>query len=235
MKSFKQFITENTTPVTGIHYSNVSGLSYLSGDKSGTGIKGAEQDRLSTTKDDRIKKRVYFYPKPAEGLPRPESGLGVHFYEAKLHNMYDTTKESDKSVVVTEHAKKRVNAGEHPSNAFESAVLDSGFHGYHAHNMSVVLGRSVPVTYKGTSVGHKFTEPSKPADKKYSVFNSDADKEGYHQSSLLSGEQSMYFQKNKDKFKSVAPSVGMQYGRLRVHKDDLDKLRGELKNHSQSF
>jgi len=52
-----------------IHYGNRPGLSYLTGSSSGTGIKGAEQERLNKPgTDPRIKRRVYFYL-PTEGGP----------------------------------------------------------------------------------------------------------------------------------------------------------------------
>lgn len=233
MKSFKQLredVSKDLEPdYTGIHYSHKSGLSHLSGDMSGTGIRGAEQNRLDLTKDKRIKKRVYFYPKKSDTtLPRPEGGLGVHVYEAKLNNMYHphTIDENSKKVIAA--TEKYKNEGEHPSNAFERAVLDSGYHGYHTPTMSVVLNRSVPVKYKGTSIGKTFHEHTKGSPEVKSVFDAQPNRQGEHESPMLTPEQSMFYQKHKDRLKTAAPSTRMEYGRIVVHKDDKDKLKNEL-------
>ena len=66
MKTFKTYLyekeNEDSHPTIYTHYSHASDLNHLSGNMSGTGIKGAEQERLKGTTDSRIKSRVYFYP-----------------------------------------------------------------------------------------------------------------------------------------------------------------------------
>lgn len=233
MRTFKQYLSEKEeNSVIGIHYAKNPNLNTLYGHMSGTGIKGAEQDRLSHTKDSRIKKRVYFYPSQGENLPQPEQGLGNHAYEAKLTNMLDASKNSPEVAKVTAKAKEYTAKGEHPSNAFESALLDLGHHGYHTQNMSVVLNKDVPVKYIGTTAGRKLVVPkTDTTPSKHSVFDVAPNKSGEHESSILKPEQISFFQKNKDSLKAAAPSVKMQYGRLSVHKDHIDDLKRELDKH----
>lgn len=238
MKSFREYIIEKEEmeqpTVTGIHYSHKPDLTTLSGSMSGTGIKGAEQERLRQTKDERIKKRVYFYPHTGgeSSLPRPEEGLGIHTYQAELKNMFDARKHSKETNKIHETAKKYEAEGEHPSNAFERAVLDHGYKGYHTGNMSVALGGNVPVKYTGTRIGKSFYDTKQDTSApKHSVFDSAASKEGIHTSSMLSQPQTMFFLKNKSKLQEKVPSLKMQYGRLTVHKDHLNDLTDVLKEH----
>jgi hypothetical protein len=134
--------------ITGIHYGQKAGLSQLRGSAFGTGIKGAEQERLSGSNvDPRIKRRVYFYVATNDAiLPQPEVGLGTHVYRATLSNMYDASTAStlDKQRI----ADLRTDTS---ANAFESAVLDAGYQGYvnRDNNIAVVLNANVPVAYEG--------------------------------------------------------------------------------------
>lgn len=140
--------------VQGIHYSHHPHLESLSGDKFGTGIKGAEHERLSQAKDKRIKDRIYFYNKTKEENPHPESGLGPHVYHTELHKIYDGSKANDTEKANINLYKSIHSENEHnSSNAFESAVIDSGYHGYTNGHMTVVLNHpKVDVKYQG----HRF-------------------------------------------------------------------------------
>lgn len=162
MLKFNQFLHEKESPenntkgttVQGIHYSHTSGLHELHGSRFGTGIKGAEQRRLNEPgTDTRIKSRVYFYNKAAhEKLPKiHEGGLGQHAHSATLTKIYDPEKASpEHRAEVNHHAQKYKDEGHHPSNAFESGVVDSGYHGYTNGQMTVVLNHPrVPVKYEG--------------------------------------------------------------------------------------
>lgn len=238
MKTFKEFLLERDEPIVndsmGIHYSHKPELTNLRATMSGSGIKGAEQERLRSAKDDRIKKRVYFYPHLGshDTLPRPEEGLGIHAYEAKLPNMFDARTHSKETNKISTKAKEYEAKGEHPSNAFESAVLDHGYHGYHTPNMSVVLNKDVPAKYIGSRIGKKFVDIKQDTTPtKHSVFESMPSKTGEHISSMLSNEQSMFFLKHKKDLQAAAPSLKQQYGRLNIHKDDLPKLQQELEKH----
>lgn len=162
MQSFKYFLAEREeaqaqkgVEVHGIHYSNRPNLSALDGRFSGSGIKGAEQKRLGERgADPRIKKRVYFYNKEATHKPVPnvhEQGLGQHTYSAHLGRIYDPEKATpEQRSEINTHREKHIYNGAEHSNAFESAVLDSGYHGYTNRGMTVVMNHhEVPVKYHG--------------------------------------------------------------------------------------
>jgi len=126
--------------VGAVHYGKQAGLSMLSGTSSGTGIKGAEQQRLAQPNvDPRIKRRVYFYLPMAGGIPQAEIGLGTNVYTANLSNLYDPS--SGVLKVPSE------------PNAFESFILDSGYRGYinREQGTAVVLNSDVPVKAIGKS------------------------------------------------------------------------------------
>lgn len=242
MKTFKEFINEQEEPVQqqhiGIHYSHNANLKSLSGSSSGTGIKGAEQERLKDAKDDRIKKRSYFYNHTGsdDTLPRPEEGLGIHTYKAKLNNVLDASKHSDALKNVHELAKVRIDKGEHKQNAFESALLDAGHHGYKTDNLTVMLNRNTPVDYMGSRVGKKFVDNKiDTTPKKFSVFDSMPSKDNIHTSSALSNDQAMYYLKNKNELKERVPSLQMQFGRLQVHKDHIDDFKKALSDKQHPF
>lgn len=156
MITFLDFILEDAAPkgvtVHGVHYSHQANLTHLDPAKSGTGIKGAEQKRLPDSEDDRIKHRAYFYNKTGEDFPKPEAGLGTHIHTAHLDKIYDPSKASDsEKAEVALHKQKHMGGWNHPSNAFESGVLDAGYRGYTNAGMTVVMGKDkVPVSYHGS-------------------------------------------------------------------------------------
>ena len=232
MRTFLQYLAEKEEP-TFVHYSHKPDIKSLSGGMSGSGIKGAEEERLKSTKDSRIKKRVYFYPSVAGGLPRPESGLGSHVYHAKLSNMHDATTHSEASNKIAKTAQEYVAKGEHPDNAYEIAVVHHGFKGYSTPNMSVVLNHDVPVKYVGSSVGKHFVDHKfDTKEKTKSVFDGIPNKDGEHSSSMLTNTQTSFWLKHKESLKSAAPSIAMKYGRLSIHKDHLESLKKELTKHT---
>lgn len=216
-----------------IHYSHAKNQSRLIGRSSGTGIKGAEQERLKLTKDSRIRNRVYFYPPVAGGYPQPEPGLGPHMYQTKLHNMHDATKQNEATLRIASKQKEHIAAGEHPLNAYERAVVDSGFHGYHTADMSVVLNHDVNVKYIGHRDGKNLVNiPMDTKEKVKSIMTSFPSSEGEHSSSNLTPDQSMYFLNHKASIKSAAPSAKLQYGKLYVHKNDIENFKNHMeKNH----
>jgi hypothetical protein len=109
----------------GVHYSNAE-REYLSGSKSGTGIRGAEEKRLKDTKDLRIKKRVYFYiPKTqTEAYPNKEAGLGAFKHFQSFDNILGPGKEMAR--LYNESGAKEDN----DFNLFESAIVNAGYDGY---------------------------------------------------------------------------------------------------------
>lgn len=122
------------SPEVGIHFSRQV-RDTLDGSKYGTGLKGAEAQRLSDATDPRIKERVYAYIDEGTGV-RPEAGVGGYAHEVKLPKLYD--------------ARADVNGIWNASdlNGSESRVLDAGFDGYFVkqhptgQGIAVVLGKA---------------------------------------------------------------------------------------------
>lgn len=145
--------TDPGVSVHGIHYSHEQGLHELHGNMFGRGIKGSEVDRVAQSHDHRIKSRVYFYNKPDGGhLPHAESGLGPHVHSATLHGIFNpnNAKQEDRDRISGHKQKYLAHPNANASNAFESALVDSGFRGYTNGKMTVVLNHnSVPVKYEG--------------------------------------------------------------------------------------
>jgi hypothetical protein len=133
---------EGAVSVVGRHYSTQQRQT-LSSSFYGQGLKGAERTRLDDSTDPRIRQRIYFYVDQGSGI-RPEAGVGGQAHEVRLNNIYDPK---------TRLIEPKANA-----NAFESAVLNSGFDGYLApfgNNQAavVLLGpkhKAVPVRALGT-------------------------------------------------------------------------------------
>lgn len=87
----KKYISPNSPEsITGYHWSNIPDLTMTDPAKYGTGIKGAEANRLNMA--DALRNRTYFYTNPQS----KEAGLGVNQYQAELPNMYNTAQDPDK-------------------------------------------------------------------------------------------------------------------------------------------
>lgn len=125
--------------ITGIHYSKGQRTS-LSGAYYGSGLKGAEAERLASAEDSRIKKRVYFYTDEGKGVI-PEAGVGAFAHEAKLDNLYDATTGKIKGSSL---------------NDFESKVLDAGYDGYVIGVGNQLTGQKVAVVMGDATVDTKY-------------------------------------------------------------------------------
>ena len=229
MRTFKEYLNEENEPKTvGIHYSNTSHLEELHGSRYGTGIKGAESKRLEFSSDPRIKKRVYFYPKPSTRLPQAESGLGSHVYNAELSNIHDATKPSEAAKRIDAITKHRVEQhGEDRGNAYESAVLDAGFDGYKTGNMVVVMNKNVPVKYMGTLSSGNLIEPKTKEAEPRIEFN-DTAWFGRHATKRLTEPQKAWFKQHRDELKKVAPSINDISNTLEVDAEHLPAARKYL-------
>jgi hypothetical protein len=145
---------EGAVSVVAQHFSTQPRTS-LNGAYYGTGLKGAERDRLDGSPDPRLKNRVYFYVDQGAGV-RPEAGVGGVAHEAKLNNIYDP--------------ETKLIPPKGSFNAFESAVINAGFDGYLApfgNNQSavVLLGprhSAVPVRSLGSLAGAPAPTPAEP-------------------------------------------------------------------------
>lgn len=201
----------------GIHYGNTPNLKSLSGDKWGSGAKGAEKERVLNSSDKRLRKRIYFYlQQNPNSLPKPETEvIGSEVYRARLDNIYDATNDPEGII------KNRK-----PNTDLETAILDAGYDGYlnrdFLNGAIVVLGKdSIDVDYLGTrhdaqkkigpigEVGReaKNSEPEKP---NITSFRKTSD--GF-ESGLLSGDQSLFLIMNKKEMAEKFPSYDMRSGR----------------------
>jgi len=227
MKTLQEFLSESASDeFVGIHYSHVPNLSKLHGSMSGTGIRGAEQERLQQTTDPRIKKRVYFYHKPATGgFPKPEVGLGSHAYEMRSNAMYDASKPNPYTVSIRNAAEKYTASGEHPANAFERAVVDHGFIGYHTAMMGVVLNHDPKVSYVGNRVATKSSNVTSPTSKERSISDAPANKAGEHESDLLTAQHYAHIRQHKSEIESIAPSFRMEFSRAVVKTQHVEALK----------
>ena len=133
---------KNALAFDGIHYGR-SKTPVLMGSMSGSGLKGAEKDRLAGSSDGRIKKRAYFYIERPDGLmPMVESGVGNQVHTQSLNNILGPGAEM-----------RRISAASKGDfNKFESGVVDAGYDGYASPDMGmmVILNHDVPTTYQGT-------------------------------------------------------------------------------------
>lgn len=131
-------VQPESVSAVGIHYSREP-RGRLDSSYFGTGIQGAEVERVASAKDARIKQRIYFYVNGGRGI-KPEEGVGSHTHQAQLDNLYDGDNDPlDLRVTNT-------------FSGFESAVLDKGFDGYltHERGIAVLLGqRNIVVEYIG--------------------------------------------------------------------------------------
>jgi len=77
-----------------VHYGKQR-VDSLAGSMYGTGIKGAEAQRLSESTDPRIRERAYFYIPYSNGrMPMPEAGLGNEVHIQRLNNLLGPSPEA---------------------------------------------------------------------------------------------------------------------------------------------
>jgi hypothetical protein len=102
--------------LTGYHFSQQP-RKVLSSATHGAGLQDANREQFQNAADERLRDRIYFYVDKGTGIT-PLPGLGTHAHRTTLTNVYDMNKDplglrKGKSL-----------------EAFESAVLDSGYDGY---------------------------------------------------------------------------------------------------------
>jgi len=199
-----------------VHYGRSGFLSQLTGSAFGSGIRGAEQQRLSEPGvDPRIKKRVYFYLPAEGGIPQPEIGLGSHVYEADLSNLYDP---------------ESMPAVKGQGNALESAILDAGYRGYinREQGTAVVLNEDVPVQYQGTRDG-KVVVPRRIQRLEPKIATREERGE-----SVRKADQVISL-KAKEAAQAAAPSFRMEYGEARVKTREKDAANAALEAAGSQF
>ena len=126
--------TSIKSPLT--HFSNEPGLTFIDPRKYGTGIKGAEADRLMNYPG-AVRDRSYFYMgEPGTVLPEP--GLGLNRYRGEASSLYDITQDPLDFRVLAREANRtpytsRANQGvTYPlqeANDMERLVSEYGYQG----------------------------------------------------------------------------------------------------------
>lgn len=120
--------------VAVVHYSQQPRTSLVSW-FYGTGMKGAEYERVMSASDTRLRQRIHFYVSAGQPIV-PESGVGRAAHVTTVSNLYDAD---------LDHLKlRRQSRGD--ANAFESAILDAGYDGYLSRT---VFGRQGTVVMLG--------------------------------------------------------------------------------------
>lgn len=135
---------EGAVEVVGVHYGRER-VPLLSGSRFGSGIKGEEKGRVFSSRDQRIKRRIYFYiGERGKPLPPPKEGLGPWVYRADLNNLYDQHSGVPVEFDRTSRDGWPLDRNE-INNRWESAILDAGYDGYvnRERGVAVVLNRDV--------------------------------------------------------------------------------------------
>jgi hypothetical protein len=121
----------------GVHFSQQRRAN-LSSQYHGSGLKGAERDRMALPGS--INDRLYFYVDKGTGVV-PEAGVGGVKHTVKLNNLYDINKDAS--------GYTKLASNPDPlkfSNNWERMVRDAGFDGYFIDNggnqaFAVLLGK----------------------------------------------------------------------------------------------
>jgi hypothetical protein len=213
---------EGATSAVGYHYSRQSRTTLLS-TAYGTGLKGAEMDRLRDA-DPRLRNRTYFYLDRGTGI-NPEAGVGGFAHRVRLQNLYDMDADSQRLA--------RNNRG---ANAFELAVMNAGFDGYMTRDagpsgVAVLLGKHmVGVQQLGNQTRMRTDDIVPPAERVLS----DAEKIAANRS-LPSGR--MDGAEWSRMIKAMMPEVYAQFedspvwsSTAPMYKDELARKLGEENN-----
>lgn len=128
---------EGAVSVVGVHFSGAQ-RDMLSTSAYGTGIKGAEAERLSLPENRDIRSRTMFYVDEGKGVT-PEQGVGAVGHQVRLNNLYDLRADA-------------LGLRNPDLSKMERDIVASGFDGYYAPNyrdmgqgVAVVIGKhSIP-------------------------------------------------------------------------------------------
>lgn len=113
--------TEGSVSAVGVHFSKQP-RSTLVSSMYGTGLKGAELERLIDAPD--IRPRIYFYVDKGNGI-RPEAGVGGSSHVIRLNNLYDAS--SDSKGIIKNNTGTTL--GEQLNN-LERSIIEAGYDGY---------------------------------------------------------------------------------------------------------
>lgn len=131
-------------PVPFVHYSHADNIARLEPSAYGTGIKGAEANRLKNAPD--IRDRAFFYPD--SGNIRPESGLGPNKYIGTSEASYPLHEDpADYRLIARAKAKDpylgsigidQINQDLY-HNELERQIKNAGYTGYHTDDAGVLF------------------------------------------------------------------------------------------------
>jgi len=204
-----------------IHYGRSAGLSVLSGTSFGSGIKGAEQQRLAQPGvDPRIKRRVYFYLPMEGGIPQAEIGLGANVYTANLSNLYDPSINPMAGLPST-------------PNEMESAILDAGYRGYinREQGTAVVLNSDVPVK----AIGRAETQTILKRKPQVIAPKITTQESGNDLVRKPTSQEMMDIIKVRPKLNTAAPSFKLEFGSARVAKTEADAANAVFEKAGSTF
>jgi hypothetical protein len=113
--------TEGSVSAVGVHFSKQP-RPVLVSSMYGTGLKGAESERLRDAPD--IRPRIYFYVDKGNGI-RPEAGVGGSPHVIRLNNLYDAT--ADSKGIIKRNTGATMND---LLNNLERSIVEAGYDGY---------------------------------------------------------------------------------------------------------
>lgn len=217
---------------TGYHFSRQPRTS-LSSAFYGTGLKGAEAERLGGTENADIRPRVFFYVDKGNGV-RAESGVGGYGHHVRLDNLYDAYRD-DLNLI----KGVRGMPGSKQSN-WERVVLEAGFDGYLAldpimpQGFAVLLGKkhgAVPVAQTRAPGVQPNPTIERPVDARATTA------EGNDLVKKPTGEQMLQLvaPAKQNKIKAAAPSFLLQYGSFRVNRSEAAAADAAIAEFSPSF
>lgn len=130
---------EGSVSATGVHY-GTGARNTLSAAFYGTGLKGAERQRLEGAENADIRPRIFFYVDKGNGI-RPEAGVGGYAHRVQLNNLYDVWSDP--------LGLRKANPG---ANNWERALMKAGFDGYLSLDPKMPQGFAVLVGKKHSDV-----------------------------------------------------------------------------------
>ena len=136
------------------HFSNEPNLTFTDPSRYGSGIAGAESERLKNYSG-AVKDRSYFYTGNPEQV-KPEPGLGAYKYISEANNLYDISQDPLKLRTLAQEANRtpwrsNVNAGQtyNVESDLERLIKEHGYQGYMTGDVtapSAALFYKTPVT-----------------------------------------------------------------------------------------
>lgn len=202
---------EGAISVRGYHFSTAA-RTRLDGAFFGTGLGGAERERLGRGADPRLLQRVYFYVDKGQGVS-PEAGVGGVRHSVDLLNVYDPA--------------SRLVQSKGNVNDFELAVIAAGFDGYIARDFrtdegAVVLigpgSRGVPVARDDATRSVVAPAAATP--------RGNSRQEGGDRVTYASPDVAAI--KARGDIQAAAPSFRFEYGKARVAENEKDAANQSL-------